>query len=253
MDTDFSSLDSSQINKWLAEFLKIVENIFNNSDNDIRLLANLLVMERYVHTLCQGLRDRGKNLSLGLISSIDLLWNYLEGNIALIDFQDFANDFYASLLAWNIGRVEDAPKEFYKKYFGNRDCDAYELLAIEWSSGLLMQLVAIAGGRLTYDDFDEFKDCKKIDFYGIDVMIHILEDACIEFTGISLSSSNEIDLRKNMEKVHQTPLFQQVINYVQKDLQTALVATPNQFSMLRNEYQQYTIIPEKYAADLLEY
>ena len=70
--------------------------------------------------------------------------------------------------------------------------------------------------ELTHDDFDEFRDCKKVDFYGIDIMIHILEDACIEFPGISLSSSNKIDLRKKMEKVHQTPLFQQVINYVQK-------------------------------------
>lgn len=253
MDIDFSLLDSSQANKWLMEFLKIVENIFNDSDNDIRLLANLLVMERYIHTLCQGLRDRGKSLSLGLISSIDLLWNYLEGTITSIDFQDFANDLYASLLAWNIGMVEDAPKEFYEKYFGNTDCDSYELLAIEWSSGLLMQLVGIAGGRLTHDNFDEFRDCKKVDFYGIDIMIHILEDACIEFPGISLSLSNEIDLRKKMEKVHQTPLFQQIISYIQKDLQTALVATPSQFSMLRNEYQQYTIIPEKYAADLLGY
>ena len=49
---------------------------------------------------------------------------------------------------------------------------------------------------MTHDDFDEFRDCKKVDFYGIDIMIHILEDACIEFPGISLSSSNKIDLRK---------------------------------------------------------
>ena len=51
--------------------------------------------------------------------------------------------------------MEDAPKEFYEKYFGNTDCDAYELLAIEWSSGVLMQLVGIAGGRLTHDDFEK--------------------------------------------------------------------------------------------------
>ena len=59
IDINFSSLDSLQANKWLMEFLKIAENIFNDSDNDIRLLANLLVMERYVHNLCQGLRDIG--------------------------------------------------------------------------------------------------------------------------------------------------------------------------------------------------
>ena len=57
---------------------------------------------------------------------------------------------------------------FYKEYFGNGYPCAYEWMAVEWVSGLLMQLVAIAGGRL---DVDDFEDCEYVDFYGVHLLL----------------------------------------------------------------------------------
>ena len=242
LDTNFSLLNSSQANEWLSKFLEIAEIAFKDSNNNIRLLGNLLVLERYVNTLRQGLAAKGKHLSAGLQHSIDLLWEYLEGYLTPTDFQDFANDFYTCLLAFNVGTTQDAPKEFYELYFRDTNCEAYELLAIEWSSGLLMQLVSIAGGRL---DYEEFENYEKIDFYGIDIMFHILEDGYIETT-------NTLCSLKEREQICQTPLFRQIIVYAQDDLQKALNAVPNQFLSLRNKYQKYMFVPEGYETNLRE-
>ena len=251
IDMDFLSLDGAQTGEWMLQFLNMVDCAFKNYNNYSRLLGNLLIMERYIHTLCQGLAASNKKISIGLECACNLLWDFLERSITPSDFQDFANDYYACLIAYNVGDIHtDAPKEFYNLYFADATPDAYELLAIEWSSGLLMQLVSIAGGRV---DFDDFEECEQIDFYGIDIMLHILEDACIELTNTPCLFCRAKDLEKAMEQVHQTPLFQKIIKDVQDDIQIALKAVPSEFASLRNKYRKYTIIPEKYAAELLEY
>ena len=53
------------------------------------------------------------------------------------------------------------------------------------------------------------------------------------------------------EQVYQTPLFRQFIERIQNGLKAALSATPEQYSALREEYRQYAILPEEYAAKLL--
>ena len=45
-------------------------------------------------------------------------------------------------------------------------------------------------------------------------------------------------------------LSREIVMYVQKDLQTALLAAPEEYEALRKEYGQYTIIPEQYAGVL---
>ena len=56
-----------------------------------------------------------------------------------------------------------------------------------------------------------------------------------------------------MTQVRKTSLFQEIVMHVQNDLQTALLAAPAEYEALRKEYGQYTIIPEQYAARMLEY
>lgn len=262
--TNFSFILNSQTNEWRGELMRAADHAFQYSDDRSRLLGNLLVMEQYINTLRQGLSASGKTLSAGLECADSILWDYLNCRTTSAAFEDFANDYYDCLLAYNIGDVTtDAPKEFYSKYFSGADPDAYELLAIEWSSGLLMQLVSIAGGRI---DFDDFEGYEKIDFYGIDIMIGILEDACVGLIGASRSSDTysanatetltekaltETSAKQVTAQVHCSPLFQGIVQNVQNCLQTALNASPDTFESLHYECSQYTILPKEYASALL--
>lgn len=253
LNTDFSSLNSQEARNWLLKFSDIMEHAFKDSDNSNRLLGSLLIMESYIHTVRQGLAASSKQLSHILQYTLDLLWDYLEERTVPADFQDFANDLYACVIAHNVGVETDAPKEFYKEHFNGinfNTINTYEWMAIEWNSVLLMQLLVITGARL---DFDEFEGCEQIDFYGVSEMLNLLEDACIDLTNTPCLSYMVIDRERALDQVYQTPLFQQIIRHFQVSLKTAITATPQQFSFLRSKYQQYTIIPEKYAKDLLEY
>lgn len=251
LDTDFSALSVSQAEEWIANFHNIDKAAFKDKDDRFLLLGNLLVIERFVNTLRQGLADSGKEISAGLARALNLLWNYLWGTITPFDFQDFANDLYACMLANNVGIWEDdAPREFYLKYIGREERSAYEWLAIEWTSVLLISLVGIAGGQV---DFEDFQDCVQLDFYPVDEMVNILEDTCIALTNTPLLSHNSCDLTKAHREVRQTPLFQQVVACIQRDLKTALAAVPEQFAALGEEYRQYGIFPAEYAARMLEY
>ena len=55
-----------------------------------------------------------------------------------------------------------------------------------------------------------------------------------------------------MTQVRKTSLFQEIVMHVQNDLQTALLAAPAEWETLRKEYGQHTILPERYAARMLE-
>ncbi len=179
-----------------------------------------------------------------------LLWDYLGGRVTAADFQDFANDYYAWLLENNVGDSEWTPEGSYAEYFADSCPEAYEWFAVEWSAGLLMQLVSIEGERVDHDDFEGYTE---LDFYGPLYMIDMLGDICIELTDTALVSNRGDDLEKAMTQVRKTSLFQEIVVHVQNDLQTALLASSAEYEALRKEYGQYTIIPEQYAARLLEY
>ena len=245
---NFSSIINSQTDEWNFELMESIDHAFKSNDDRSRLLGNLLVMEQYINTLRQGLAASGKTLSAGLECARSILWDYLNDRTSPTAFEEFANDYYDCLLAYNVGTTADAPKDFYGKYFSDANPDAYELLAIEWSSGLLMQLVSIAGGHI---DFDEFEGCEQIDFYGISIMLSILENACVGLTHTPFSSNTNEYWERTMVQVHRSPLFQGIIMCIQNSLHTALNAAPDTFECLHHEYSQYTILPEEYASALL--
>ena len=209
--------------------INLAENVFAGCDNQQRLLGNLLVLVRYVNTLRQGLAGEGKVLSLGLQRAVTLLWDFLEGNTVPVEFEDFSNDLYDCYYIDSVGDKDELPEPFYTEYFGDdRPCE-YEWMAVEWAAGLLMQLVSITGGRL---DFDDFENCKQVDLYGVQLLMDQLE--VIAETGV-------------------IPPFQGIAQVVQYDLQRARSAGPEAFALLRDEYQKYTILPEEYAGNLLDY
>ena len=251
LDTDFSSLNVSQAEEWIRNFYKTAEAAFAGMDDCPRLLGNLLVIERFVNTVRRGLAENRQSISDGLTYSLDLLWDCLYRKTGPLDFQDFANDYYACLLANNVGIWEDdAPRDFYIKYIGKSERCAYEWMAVEWTSALLISLVSIAGGRV---DFEDFEDCLKIDFYPAANMIDILEDVCIWLTNTLPMSYKGSNLATAHREAQKTPLFQQAVSCIQRDLKTALTARPEQYPALREEYRKHTILPDGYAAKMLEY
>ena len=67
----------------------------------------------------------------------------------------------------------------------------------------------------------------------------------------NLTTDKASDVMNAQEQVYQTPLFLQFIESIQNGLKAALSATSEQYPALREEYRQYTILPEEYAAKLL--
>ncbi|MCI9375917.1 MAG: hypothetical protein HFF85_05930 [Oscillibacter sp.] len=250
LDMDFSALNGPKANEWLANFREIARDAFADKDSRCRLLGNLLVLERYIHTLEQGLRQTGKPLSKGTRSAVDQLWVYLEGRAVPAEFAEFVNNLYACLLFYNVGEsLSDEQAAFNKAYFGNVDyLRAGENTAAGWAFSLLLQLVAIEGGRL---DYSEFTRCTQVDFAGIQEMLELLDDACIELTGTPCPSNEAGNYLNALKEVHLTPLFRQIVSHIQHDLQTARTALPEQYGALREAYREKTILPEEYAGAFL--
>ena len=250
LDTDFSTLNGPKAANWIMDFSGIVEKAFADSNDHARLLGNLLVLEMCAHTLRQGLAGIGRTVPVILQDALDLLWEYLEGNKEPSDLQDFANNFYASTLNYNVGEeISEAQEEFYKANFKDVGRTTFEWRILTWLSVVFMELVAVTGGRLDFEEYREYEP--EIDFAEMQVMIELLGDACIEFTGTPLPSNKVKDVTNALEHVYQTPLFRQFIGRIQNGLIAALSAVPEQYLVLREEYCRYTILPEEYAAKLL--
>ena len=247
LKTDFAALEEPQAQEYLTDFGKIVEKAFAHSDSRPRLLGNLLVLERYCNTVRQG---HEAQLSVCLRYAQGLHRDYLGGRVTAADFQDFANDYYAWLLEHCVEPSIDLYESLYAEYFADSCPESYEWFAVEWSSGLLMQLVSIEGGRVDCEDFEE---CGKFDFYRPLCMLDMMEDVCIGHTDTTVASNRGTDLEEAMAQVRKTSLFQEIVMHVQNDLQTAFLAAQTEYEVLRKKYGQYTIIPKQYAARLLEY
>lgn len=249
--TDFISLNRKTASDWVANCGNLANEAFRNSSNKTRILGNILVLEQYFNTLKQGLNKIGKEPEPIVYKSINILWDYLYGKINPSDFEDFANNLYACALEYMVGEeLTNEQFEFYKNNFSNDDINSFNWEILSWASYLLLELVSIHGGRL---DFDEFKECEFIDFAQIDEMLNILNDACIEFSGIECTSSMAKDVIKAMEDVYETSLFQSIIFKIQKSLKDAINAKTEDYEKLRNEYSQYLILPEEFVYDFLEY
>ncbi len=251
LDTDFSSLNGPKAANWMMDFQDIAHDAFADSSNHTRLLGNLLILEPYMHTLRQGLADQGRTVPAILQKAIDPLWDYLEGKKEVSDFQDFANNLYAAALDYNVGEeITEEQAEFSRNFVDIPWGKTCEWQILTWLSTLLMEVVATCGGRLDFEEFEEYE--QEIDFSEMDEMLNMLADASIELTGTPLPSNKAADVMNAWEQVSQTPLFRQVVERIQNGLKAALSAVPEQYPALREEYRRYTILPEEYAAKLLE-
>ena len=226
LNTDFSSLNGPKAANWIMGFQDMVEDAFADSSSHSRLLGNLLILESYVHTLCQGLADKDKTVPAVLQEALDLLWGYLEGDKAPSEFQDFANNLYAATLNYNVGEeITDAQAEFYRSSVDISWGSTCEWQILTWLSVLLMEVVAINGGRLDFEEYEQ-----EVDFAEMEEMLNMLADAFIDLTDTQLPSNKASDVMNAQEQVYQTP---------------------EQYPALREEYRQYVILPEEYAAKLL--
>lgn len=74
-----------------------------------------------------------KDWLLIMNTAINLLWDYLEGSTIPSDFQDFANNLFASVPHNNIGEeLTDTQTDFYNEHFSDRKLSACVWLEIEW-------------------------------------------------------------------------------------------------------------------------
>lgn len=102
-------------------------------------------------------------------------------------------------------------------------------------------------------DYENFEECGKLDLDWVPYVLEIILVAVCERLASAIVASNRgVDLEKSMTQVHNS-LAWEIVMYVQNDLQTALLAAPAEYEVLRKEYAQYTIIPEQYAAWMWEY
>ena len=247
LDTDFSSLNGPKAANWIMGFQDMAEDAFADSSSHSRLLGNLLILEPYLHTIRQGLADRGRTVPAILQEALDILWDYLEGRKAPSDFQDFANNLYAAALDYNVGEeITDAQAEFSRKYVDIPWGKNSEWQILTWLSVLLMEVVAISGGWLDFEEYEQ-----DVDFVEMEEMLNMLVDVFIDLTDTPLQSNKAVDVMNAQEQVYQTPLFRQFIERIQNGMKAALSAAPEQYPALREEYRQYTILPEEYAVKLL--
>ena len=252
LDTDFSVLNGPKAKNWVLHFRESAEEAFRDRGMSSWLLGNLLMLESYVHTLRQGLAARGRQPAAMVPYALDRLWDCLEGRAAPADWQDFANNLWAATLCYNVGEeISEAQAEFYRRNFEDVNDCTYEWQILTWCATLFMYLVADAGGRLDFEEFEAYE--QEINFSEMDEMLNMLADASIELTGTPLLSNKAADVMNAWEQVSQTSLFRQVVERIQNGLQAALSAVPEQYLVLREEYRQYMILPEEYAAKLLEF
>ena len=172
LDTDFSSLNGPKAANWIIGFQDMTEDAFADSSSHSRLLGNLLILEPYLHTIRQGLADRGRTVPAILQEALDILWDYLEGRKAPSDFQDFANNLYAAALDYSVGEeITDAQAEFFRKYvdipWGKNS--VWQILT--WLSVLLMEVVAISGGWLDFEEYEQ-----DVDFVEMEEMLNMLQN-----------------------------------------------------------------------------
>lgn len=248
--TDFTTLSKKQANDWVEHCSALAEEAFRNYSDSTRLLGNLLILEQYYHTICQGMAENEEEPEAIWQESLDLLWNYLYGTVQPEEFADFANNLYACVLEYMVGEeLTDEQQEFYENHFQDSSDYTCQWNILSWTATLLMELTAIHGGKVE----EEFLDCEQIDFVEVDEMLNFLSEVCIELAEVECESNHAADVIKAFEDVCVTPLFQSVVSNIQKALKDAWHATPEQYQTLREAYQKNGILPDEYAAELLEF
>lgn len=141
-------------------------------------------------------------------------------------------------------------KNFIKSIFDRVELSVIEWEIITWAASLLLELVAIEGGRL---DFEEAESYDQISFYNLDDLLGLLTDASMYFTNLVPSSNSGSAYAKAQEQLYETPLFQYIAEHIRLGLKAALTTSPDQYSALRAEYQQCSIIPEEYISALMKF
>ena len=157
LDTDFSSLSGPKAANWIMGFQDMAEDAFADSSSHSRLLGNLLILEPYLHTIRQGLADRGRTVPAILQEALDILWDYLEGRKAPSDFQDFANNLYAATLNYNVREeITDAQAKFYEKHVDIPWGSTCEWQILTWLSVLLLEVVYLVLGDYACEKKDTY-------------------------------------------------------------------------------------------------
>lgn len=256
LDTDFATLRGAETVRWMEGFPKMTRSAFAERDNRTKLLAHLLILEPYVHTLRLALAKRDKQPSEVMERGMELLWGYLEGTAGLADFEDFANHLFSATVHYNTGEeLTEAQREFYEEHLQALEENDLEWSALGWISDLLITLTASEGGRLDFplDAQSQLPAYQQIFFTDVEELLNGLADFCIDAVEIPMASSRARDYIAAIHQAYETPLFRQVVAQVIHGMRTALTAQPEQYEALRREYQGYLLVPEAYLEEFSDF
>lgn len=249
LDTDFSTLRGAETERWMEGFPEMTKSAFDGRDNRTKLLAHLLILEPYVHTLRLALAEQDEQPSKVLERGMELLWGYLEGKAGLADFEDFANNLFSATIHYNTGEeLTEAQREFYEEHLQALEGNGLEWSVLGWISDLLITLTASEGGRLDFplDAESQLPAYRQIFFTDVEELLNGLADFCIDALDIPMASRRAKDYISAINQAYETPLFRQVVAQVLQGMRTALTAQPEQYEALRQEYQDYVLVPEEY-------
>ncbi len=248
LNTDFSKLDSQSANKFMTAFTDIADDAFCDRDEKCRLLADMLLMSRFLNAVRLAMETQGAELSPGITKAYNILWDHLEGKTQPVEFEEFANNLNGFYSNCAVGTDFDVPEEFYAEYVPNAaELTALELCLFEWCDFLLLALVSKAGWHIPHFEDNCPED---IDFGGLSEMLDLISDMCLELCDINVPSSRAGDLLKAEEQLYKTPLYTGFIAVLQNDLKTALNAAPADYRGLREKYRTLSALPDEYAARL---
>ncbi len=251
LNTDFALLNDSQAYNWRLNFRNMVREAFDGVDNDNILLANLLILESYINTYRHGLEENGEEINEVIEIAQNFLWDCLNGKIQPKEFEDFANNLDACVMQYNVGEeLTDSQEEFYEKYFSDSE-NGNQMFISEWQSLLLMELTVISGGRYDFENWESVEDLN--DWYCLESMLDFLTDACVDFAQITRISYKASDIDKAEAQLYKTQLYRNLVAFILNTLKVGMSGKADMYEQLREEYSQTMIIPEEFAAELLEY
>ena len=255
LDTDFSTLQGAETERWMEGFPQMTRSAFAERNNRTKLLAHLLILEPYVHTLRLALAERDEQPSEEMERGMELLWGYLEGTASLADFEDFANNLFSATVHYNTGEeLTKTQRVFYEEHLQALEGNGLEWSALGWISDLLITLTASEGGRLDFPlDAESQPVYRQIFFTDVEELLNGLADFCIDAVEIPMASSRAKDYIAAIHQAYETPLFRQVVAQVLQGMRTALTAQPEQYEVLRREYQGYLLVPEEYLEEFSDF
>lgn len=238
-EIDFSTLSVEDRRQFVYYLDDRAEADFAGTSFEIQLLAQTLIFTRWWNSYQHMAYKQPAPEILG--TTLELLWDFLEGKCGTEEFIRFQKSFSASALEIMTGdssELDEDPESgrFYDQHFYQWESSSYNVF--------LSNLCRVMEEAATQDVHSLcWQSVQEVLYSDIgDTMIDFFETVYQNPTGGYRPS--ELDRRDG--EVYSTPTFCRVIALLQQDMRTALEGRP--LSELREQYRtEYLFSPEESA------